>query len=173
MRPIFVPFSSRLVIPRTRAAFAVMLGACALLAASPVAHAARESDPVGEEATDVKYPREAIVGDWLTESKDAHIRFSLAPDGTYMGVISWSTTPERKDDHNKDPKLRDRLLLGLVIMWHLRYDDGEYVDGSVYDPENGSTFRMKATVTAPDSLKVRGFLGIALFGQNQTWTRVH
>jgi uncharacterized protein (DUF2147 family) len=155
-----------------RAAFAVLIGACALVGTAPVADA-HGRDPAGDEATDVKYPKETIVGEWLTEGKDAHIRFSLAPDGTYMGVITWSTTPERKDEHNKDPKLRDRLIIGIVLMWHLRYDDGEYVDGSVYDPENGDTFRMKATVLGPDSLKIRGYLGISLFGQSQVWTRVH
>lgn len=168
------------MIPRNYVLFAAsaVALACAfapLLVGVRVAAADVEDDrPPTEarEATDVKYPKEAIAGEWLTEGKDARIRFSLAPDGTYMGVVTWSTTPERKDEHNKDPKLRDRLILGMVLMWHLRYDDGEYVDGSVYDPENGSTFGMKATVLGPDSLKIRGFLGISLFGQSQTWTRV-
>jgi uncharacterized protein (DUF2147 family) len=140
------------------------LALCAALLASAAA-------PVS--AGDTRYPPEAIVGEWWTEGRTARVRFGPSPDGTYAGVITWSTTPQNKDEHNKDPKLRDRLIVGIVLMWHLRYEDGAYVDGYVYDPENGSTFRMKAEVLGPESLKVRGYVGISLFGENQTWTRVH
>jgi uncharacterized protein (DUF2147 family) len=87
-------------------------------------------------------------------------------------VESWSADP-RKDVHNKDPKLRDRPVVGIVLMWHLRYEDGEYVDGYVYNPEDGSTYRMKAEVLSPESLKIRGYLGISLLGQSKTWSRFH
>ncbi len=57
------------------------------------------------------------------------------------------------------------------MMWHLRYDDGEYVGGYVYNPEDGVTYRVEAKVLSPESLKIRGFLGISLFGQTKTWSR--
>jgi uncharacterized protein (DUF2147 family) len=60
-----------------------------------------------------------------------------------------------------------------VLMWHLRYDDGEYVDGYVYNPEDGGTYRLKAEVLGPESLKIRGFLGMSLFGQSKVWSRYH
>jgi uncharacterized protein (DUF2147 family) len=89
-----------------------------------------------------------------------------------MGVLTWGNRPH-KDTHNKDPKLRDRSVIGIVLLWHLRYEDGQYVDGYVYNPEDGDTYRMKATVQTADSLEIRGYLGISLFGQSQVWTRVH
>jgi uncharacterized protein (DUF2147 family) len=58
-------------------------------------------------------------------------------------------------------------------MWNLRYDDAEYVDGFVYNPEDGGTYKVKAELGGTDSLKVRGYLGISLFGQTKTWTRYH
>lgn len=85
-------------------------------------------------------------------------------------ILSFSSEP-RKDVKNKDPRLRDRPLVGIVLMWHVRYDDGEYVDGYVYNPEDGGTYRMKAEVQSPESLKIRGYLGISLFGQTKTWSR--
>jgi uncharacterized protein (DUF2147 family) len=30
---------------------------------------------------------------------------------------------------------------------------------------------MKAEVLTPESLKIRGYLGISLFGQSKTWSR--
>ena len=123
-----------------------------------------------------RFPPEAILGEWCTQKEEnrppGRIKFVRADDGTYMGIMTWASEP-RKDVHNKDPKLRDRSLVGTVLMWHLRYDDGEYVDGYVYNPEDGGTYRMKAEVQSPESLKLRGYLGIALFGQTKVWSRYH
>jgi len=60
-----------------------------------------------------------------------------------------------------------------VLVWHLVPDDGEYVDGYVYNPRNGETYRMKAEATGKTTLKVRGYLGISLLGQSQIWTRAN
>jgi len=121
-------------------------------------------------ASDTPFPEESIVGEWWTEKKDGRITFTKHDDGTYMGILSWGIR-QRKDQFNKDPKLRDRPVIGIVLMWHLVYKDGEYEDGYVYNPEDGGTYRMKAWMMSRDSLKVRGYLGISLFGQTQTWTR--
>jgi uncharacterized protein (DUF2147 family) len=121
-----------------------------------------------------KFPPDSILGEWCTQKEEnrppGRVKFVRAKDGTYMGILTWSAEP-RKDVNNKDPKLRDRPLVGIVLMWHLRYDDGEYVDGYVYNAEDGGTYRMKAEVLSPESLKIRGYLGISLFGQSKTWSR--
>jgi uncharacterized protein (DUF2147 family) len=128
----------------------------------------------GAEPVAVKHPPESILGEWCTQKEEgrppARIKFVQAPDGMYMGILSWSADP-KKDVNNKDPNLRNRPLVGIVLMWHLKYDDGEYIDGYVYNPEDGGTYRMKAEVLSPESLKIRGYLGISLFGQSKTWSR--
>jgi uncharacterized protein (DUF2147 family) len=115
---------------------------------------------------------DAIVGEWWTEGKEGRIRFVRSPDGTYSGILVGGNDPGA-DVNNKDPALRKRPLLGTVLMWHLRPENGEYVDGYVYNPRNGETYRMKAEVTGKTTLKIRGYLGIALLGQSQTWTRAN
>lgn len=129
------------------------------------------ADLPGTEELDVKFPEEAIAGEWWTEQKDGRVKFVKHEDGTYKGILTWGKDA-RKDQFNKDPKLRERPVIGIVLMWHLRYDDGEYVDGHVYNPEDGGVYKMKAWMAGRDQLKIRGFLGISLFGQTQTWTRV-
>jgi len=146
-------------------------------AVRPSAVSAAESRPTDEaEPLAMKFPPDAILGEWCTQREEnrppGRINFVQAPDGTYMGIVSWAEQP-KKDANNKDPKLRDRPIVGIVIMWHLRYDDGEYVDGYVYNTEDGGTYRMKAEVLSPESLKIRGYVGIALFGQTKTWSRYH
>jgi uncharacterized protein (DUF2147 family) len=125
------------------------------------------------EALATRFPAEAIVGEWLTEDKKGHVRVTKQNDGTYIGILTWAAPgAPPKDVNNKDPKLRERLMLGLVLMWHLRYDDGEYADGYIYDPENGDTYTMKAELLSRDSLKLRGYVAVPLFGESQTWSRL-
>jgi uncharacterized protein (DUF2147 family) len=131
------------------------------------------SAPIAVEPLDTRLPAEAIVGQWLTEDKKGHVRVTRQNDGTYVGVLTWAAAgAPPKDVNDKDPKLRDRSMLGLVLMWHLRYDDGDYVDGYIYDPENGDTYTMKAELLGADTLKLRGYVGVPLFGQSQTWSRL-
>jgi uncharacterized protein (DUF2147 family) len=148
---------------------ALAMGAPATSSAQPF-----RTDEAMPQAT--KFPADAILGEWCTQKEEnrppGRIRFVRGEDGTYVGIISWSAEP-KKDVHNKDPKLRDRPLVGAVLMWHLRFEDGEYVDGYVYNPEDGGTYRMKAEVQSPESLKIRGYLGISLFGQDRIWSRFH
>lgn len=112
----------------------------------------------------------SIVGEWWTEGKDGRIRFVKHEDGTYRGLVSWGAEP-RKDRFNKDPKLRDRPIVGIVLMWNLVYRDGKYEGGYVYNPEDGRTYRVAASLEGSSSLKLRGYLAIPLLGQTKTFTR--
>jgi uncharacterized protein (DUF2147 family) len=158
---------------RSLVATAVTLFACAVGAPALSSPRQTQSDD-GPEPLAAKFPPEAILGEWWTQKEGnrapARVKFVHAEDGTYMGILSFVSEP-RKDVNNKDPKLRDRPVVGIVLMWHLRYDDGEYGGGYVYNPEDGATYRVEAEVLSPESLKIRGFLGISLFGQTKTWSR--
>ncbi|HLK41534.1 MAG TPA: DUF2147 domain-containing protein [Polyangiaceae bacterium] len=138
--------------------------------------AAPSPDEAAGQPLDTTFPPESILGEWCTQKEEnrppARVNFVLAKNGSYMGILSWSSEP-RKDVHNKDPNLRDRSVVGIVLMWNLHYDDGEYVDGYVYNPEDGGTYRVKLELASPESLKVRGYLGISLLGQTKVWTRFH
>ena len=111
-----------------------------------------------------------IVGEWWTEERDGRVRFFKAKTGTYTGILTWSKKP-RQDTENDDPKLRVRPIVGIVLIWKLKYEDGEYVDGYVYNPEDGNTFRIEAKSLNRNSVKIRGFMGISILGQSQVWTR--
>jgi uncharacterized protein (DUF2147 family) len=136
---------------------------------------------------DLAAPNPSIVGDWLVASHDAVIRIERAGD-RYEGYIAWQLHdtygpedgPELNgkivtDRNNPDPSLRSRPLTGLRLLWALRYDpaSAQWVDGQVYDADNGKTYHCQIHLLDPDRLNLRGYIGITLLGGNTTWTRVH
>jgi uncharacterized protein (DUF2147 family) len=69
---------------------------------------------------------------------------------------------------------KNKPMLGLVIVYNLkRNGEGKYENGSILDPRDGKVYSASLEVT-PDgqSLLLRGYLGVELFGQTQTWTRL-
>lgn len=78
----------------------------------------------------------------------------------------------RNDLHNPDPALRGRSLCGLRIGQDFTQVDSQHAEGGrLYDPRSGQTYSGSIAAQG-DTLKLRGYLGIKLFGRTATWTRV-
>ena len=113
-----------------------------------------------------------IIGNWLTEKRDGIIQISRTSEGLYQGQIVGGDDPQRTDAHNPDPALRQRTLLGQLILQDMQYDGaGRWSGGTIYDPDSGHTYRCRLELRGADQLHVRGFLGVSLLGRSQTWTR--
>ena len=116
-----------------------------------------------------------VEGRWLTQDGDGWIQVSLVGDsleGRIAGAPPGRESEREVDDLNPDPALRGRPLDGLTIMSGFEYDgDGKWTNGKIYDPNSGKTYKCTATLINPDTLKIRGFLGVSLFGRSETWTR--
>lgn len=117
-----------------------------------------------------------VEGRWLSGDGDGWIEITLLAD-SLTGVIAGSpnTKPEdpaRYDDKNPDPALRDRPLDGMAIMSGFKYaGGGRWTGGTIYDPNSGKTYKCTLTLVDRDTLKVRGYIGVSLFGRSDTWTR--
>lgn len=126
-------------------------------------------------------PADAIKGVWRTEQGEAKIRIFGCGE-KYCGKIVWLSPsnewpdPSKMTDvKNPDPKKRSRKVLGSTMLWGLTYDadDGVYENGSIYDNTRGKVFPCKVWVQDQGKkLKLRGFVGISLLGQNTFWSRV-
>ena len=117
-----------------------------------------------------------VEGRWLTEKGDGWITIQTVGD-SLEGSVAGSPDPEQSeerefDDRNPDANLRTRRLDGLTIMKGFEYDgDGRWSGGTVYDPNSGKTYKCTITQIDAATLKIRGFIGISLFGRSETWTR--
>jgi uncharacterized protein (DUF2147 family) len=49
---------------------------------------------------------------------------------------------------------------------------GYWDSGTIYDPETGTTYNCKITMKNKNTLDIRGFVGVSVFGRTDTWKRV-
>ncbi|GAB2841306.1 DUF2147 domain-containing protein [Ferruginibacter profundus] len=110
-----------------------------------------------------------IIGIYWSPKKDAKIEIYKKGD-RYFGKSVWVARPG-KDIKNPNESLQKRDLLGIELLTGFSYDDGTYSDGKIYDPESGKTYSCKMTLSG-DKLKVRGYIGISLFGRTEIFERV-
>jgi uncharacterized protein (DUF2147 family) len=112
---------------------------------------------------------EKIKGLYWSPEKDAKIE--IYKNGNhYFGKTVWAAIA-RKDVNNPNKELTQRNLLGLDILTNFSYEDGVYKDGKVYDPNNGKTYSCKITLEG-NNLKVRGYIGMSLFGRTEIFERI-
>jgi uncharacterized protein (DUF2147 family) len=132
---------------------------------------------------------DAILGLWATDPEggggEAHVEI-YADGDQYSGRIVWLAEPvypaddeegmagqEKVDRENPDEALRNKPIVGLVIVKGFKFDGKDtWRKGTIYDPDNGKTYKSKMKLESPDVLKVRGFIGISLIGRTTEWTRV-
>ncbi len=70
-------------------------------------------------------------------------------------------------------KFKGKPLTGATVLWDLQpdaNDSNKYVNGSGIEPETGRTFSGKAELQG-DTLKLRGYKGIALLGKTRILKR--
>lgn len=121
----------------------------------------------------------SVVGKWKTADGKGVIQIYKTSDGTYQGKIIKATPKPGKnanelvDENNPNPSLRNRPVIGLCILRNFRFDgEEEWEDGLIYDPDNGKEYSCKMWIEDENTLKIRGYIGISLFGRTEIWTRI-
>jgi uncharacterized protein (DUF2147 family) len=115
-------------------------------------------------------------GLWRVEGGDAVVE--IAPCGdSVCGRIVWMAEPNlasgepKRDQRNEDPARRDRPVCGMQMIGGFEQDGpGEWENGEIYNPRNGKTYSADMAVRG-ETLRLRGYVGVPLFGETQVWTR--
>ena len=144
---------------------------------------------LGALASTASAQQSAVMGTWLTASGRAQVQVAPCPDakngpicGTIVGLIEprgpdgTVVAPDVATDwRNTDPALRGRKVLGMPLIWGFKKtsDPNTFDDGQIYNGENGKIYNANISLQPDGRLRVRGYVGMAAFGETQTWTRVN
>jgi uncharacterized protein (DUF2147 family) len=110
-----------------------------------------------------------VLGVYWSPKKDGKIEI-YKRDNRYFGKTIWAIK-DRKDTLNPDPKLRHIKIVGLEFLKNFVFDEDEWVDGKVYDPESGNTYSCKMWLENGD-IMLKGYIGISLLGRSEKLERV-
>jgi len=117
---------------------------------------------------------EELIGTWLTQQGDAHIR--VAKCGKALcGTVAWlrdaidsKTGQPPVDDKNPNASLRSRKILGIRIFAMEQDSTGSWT-GGIYNSDDGQTYKGRLVPRGENELEVQGCAG-SLCG-SEVWSR--
>ena len=120
---------------------------------------------------------DVVLGVWKNGEGTGMVQIYKKGD-KYFGKIVWlkvvndpDGTP-RKDLNNPEEKLRTRPIKGLENLTGFAFKgDNKWEDGSIYDPKTGNNYSSTMKLVDENTLEVRGFIGVSLFGRTDVWKR--
>ena len=120
----------------------------------------------------------SVIGKWKTIDDETGQAKSIVEIYEKSGMLYGKVVSILRADHKKDVCTecdgaeKNKPILGMVIISGLKKEGDEYSGGTILDPTNGKKYKCYITLDSPDKLKLRGFVGIAIMGRTQYWTRV-
>ena len=117
----------------------------------------------------------SLFGHWTTADGSTIVSLPCGGQGNQALCLRIErvspSAPGTVDEKNPNASLRQRPLCGVEIGsgFHLE-GETRAIGGTVYDPLSGNTYKGSMEVSG-DMLKLRGYLGISLFGRTEVWHR--
>ena len=120
----------------------------------------------------------SVIGKWKTIDDETGKPKSIVEiyenSGKIYGKVVDILDAEKKKNlcTNCPGEDKNKPVMGLVIIKGLSKEGNEYNGGKILDPVSGKTYKCFLALEGSDKLKVRGYIGLSLFGRTQMWHRV-
>jgi uncharacterized protein (DUF2147 family) len=103
-----------------------------------------------------------VEGYWYTPDRDVIVHITDCGDGTPCGRVVWLDEERARvliDEHNDDPALRDRPIMGITLLGGFEEGEKGWRGGTIYNPENGDSYDARVRRLDADELEVKGCIG--------------
>lgn len=119
---------------------------------------------------------QSILGEWETYDDVTNDKKAIIEIYKESEVYSAKIVRTFSDDENSICEIctgnkKNKPIIGLVIIEDIKKNGNEYNGGKILDPESGETYKCYLELVNDNKLKVRGYLGISIFGRTQYWLR--
>lgn len=120
-----------------------------------------------------------LAGLWLAHDDEAkptgYIRI-VEENAIFSGVIEKGLETDKEEQYCTACKgeRKGQKLVGMTMMKGVvDKGNGRYQGTEILDPFSGHTYRVKLKLKeSAQSLEVRGYVGVSLFGRTQVWKRI-
>lgn len=118
------------------------------------------------------------IGIWMVHAGDAKVE--IYKNGEELeGKIVWLKEPldekgnAKLDTKNPDETLRSTPIMNLIFLkgFKKEVDENKWSGGTVYDAKSGKLYKGWIQPLGEKKLKLRGYVGISLFGRSEEWDR--
>lgn len=135
------------------------------------------TSPLFTVAQDAEADR--LLGVWEPSNGKARVKVEKIGN-KYYGKIVWLKEPNdpatnlpKVDKNNPDESVRNVPLKGYRMLKDFTFaGKDEWSNGTIYDPENGSTYKCIIKMTDNNTLDIRGYIGVEALGRTDVWKRL-
>lgn len=120
---------------------------------------------------------DAILGVWKNGEGTGMVQVYKKGD-KYFGKLVWLKAPNdaagkpRTDINNPESNLKTRQIKGLENLRDFVFKgENKWEEGRIYDPKSGSDYSCEMKLIDENTLEVRGYIGVSLFGRTDIWKR--
>ena len=121
-------------------------------------------------------------GVWLHDNERIRVKIARCDEQRVeplCGKLVWLKNPDdeegepRRDIENPDRAQHDQTITGKTVIHGLvRGGARLWTDGTIYNPDDGESYNARVEVVDPNTLHVRAYVMLPLFGETKVWTRV-
>jgi uncharacterized protein (DUF2147 family) len=110
----------------------------------------------------------AVIGTWWTQDRDGVVQLYRCPAGLCGSVVGITTF---HPDGSPPVDLHGRTRCHLQIVPDGKIDSDGIWNSHIIDPDDGKVYTINLHVDDDGRLRMRGYIGLPLFGRTVFWTR--